>query len=295
MKITLTGATGFIGGHLVKRLAASGHELTILTRHPRGGANPRYIAWDATSVPPPAALDAHAIVHLAGEPVGQRWTGEVKRRIRASRIEGTRAIVGGIAAARNRPKVLVSASAIGIYGSRGDEVLTERSAAGSGFLEDVTMEWERESARANDAGVRVVNPRIGIVLGRGGGALERMLPPFKAGAGGKLGSGHQWMSWIHIDDVAGLIQLALENEELRGALNLTAPNPVTNADFTAELAGALRRPALVPVPVFALKLLFGEMADVLLSSQRVIPQAALDAGYRFVYPELGPALRDLAG
>lgn len=295
MKITLTGATGFIGGHLVKALIARGHELAILTRHPRAGANPRYFAWDAASVPPPEAMDADAIIHLAGEPVAQRWTGEVKRRIRASRIEGTRAVVDGIAAARRKPKVLMSASAIGIYGSRGDEVLTEQSPAGSGFLEDVTIEWERESARANGAGVRVVNPRIGIVLGRGGGALARMLPPFKAGAGGRLGSGHQWMSWIHIDDVTGLILFALENEGLRGALNLTAPNPVTNADFTAALAAALRRPALFPAPVFALKLLFGEMAEVLLSSQRVIPQVALDAGYRFAYPELGPALRDLVG
>jgi uncharacterized protein (TIGR01777 family) len=295
MKITLTGATGFIGGPLVKRLAERGHELTILTRHPRTGANPRHLAWDARSAPPLEAMEADAIVHLAGEPVGQRWTADVKRRIRASRIEGTRAVVEGIAAARSRPKVLVSASAIGIYGSRGDEVLTERSAAGSGFLEDVTVEWERESARANEAGVRVVNPRIGIVLGRDGGALARMLPPFKAGAGGRLGSGHQWMSWIHIDDVAGLILFALENESLRGALNLTSPNPVTNADFTAALSAALRRPALFPVPVFALKLLFGEMAEVLLASQRVIPQAALDAGYHFAYPELGPALRDLVG
>jgi uncharacterized protein len=290
MNITLTGATGFIGRHLTRALRDRGDTLTILTRTPRPGTESRYLAWDAQSAPPPEALEADAIIHLAGESVAQRWTSAVKQRIRSSRIDSTRALVDGILKSRHKPQVLISASAIGIYGDRGDEILTETSAPGSGFLEDVSIAWERESARACDAGVRVVNPRIGIVLGPGGGALEKMLTPFKAGVGGKLASGNQWMSWIHLDDVVGLILFALDHREFAGPVNTTAPNPVTNAEFTRQLAAALRRPAVFPVPEFALRALFGEMAKVLTASQRVIPQAALRSGYDFRYEHLGPAL-----
>lgn len=293
MNITVTGATGFIGRHLVPVLTARGDQVTILSRRAKEGVNPRYLTWDARSAPPVEAMNADAVIHLAGESVAQRWTAQVKQRIRASRVEGTRAVVDGLAAASHRPKVLISASAIGIYGSRGEEVLTERSAAGSGFLEDVSVEWEQESQRSVALGVRVVNPRIGIVLGRDGGAMERMLPPFRAGAGGKLGSGEQWMAWIHIADVVGLLLLALDREDIRGPVNLTAPNPVRNAAFTEQLASTLHRPALFTVPLFALKLLFGEMAQVLISSQRVMPEAATRAGYQFQFPQLGAALDDI--
>ncbi len=288
MRITLTGATGFIGKRLVAALLDRGDDLTILTRTPKAGNNPRYVAWDAAK-----SLEADAVIHLAGESVAQRWTAEVKQRIRASRIETTRALVAALERAPRKPQVLISASAIGIYGSRGDELLTETSKPGSGFLEDVCIEWERESQRAADLGIRVVNPRIGIVLGAGGGALERMLTPFKMGVGGRLGSGEQWMSWIHIADVVGLILFVLDHADLRGPMNATAPNPVRNADFTAELAAALHRPAVLTTPAFALKLAFGEMAAVILASQRVLPRVALDAGYQFQFQDLRPALEDI--
>lgn len=291
MNITLTGATGFIGRHLTRALLDRGDTVTILSRRPQPDASPRYLEWDTRSAPPSEAMEADAIVHLAGESVAQRWNAEVKERIRSSRVDSTRALVNGILEAERKPRVLVSASAVGIYGSRGDEILTEDSTPGAGFLEDVGAAWEGESARAAEAGVRVVNPRIGIVLGADGGALERMLTPFKAGVGGKLGSGSQWMSWIHVDDVVGLILFAIDRPEMRGPMNATAPNPVTNGEFTQELAAVLKRPAVFPVPAFALRLLFGEMADVLLGGQRVVPQAALRAGYRFRYERLSDALR----
>jgi hypothetical protein len=294
MDITLTGATGFIGKRVVETLLRDGHKLTVLSRHPRPGDNPRYIACDLTqSEPPVAALQgARAIIHLAGEPVAQRWTEEVKRRIRSSRIDGTRHLVDAIGKLDRKPEVLISASAIGIYGDRGDEILTESSPTGHGFLEQVAIDWEREAERARQDGVRVVNPRIGIVLGNGG-ALSKMLAPFKAGLGGRIGSGRQWMSWIHIEDIAGLIQFALSQSQISGAMNATAPNPVRNEDFTRTLAAAVHRPAIFPVPSFALKVLFGEMAGVLIGGQRVMPQAATDEGYKFRFPELGPALENL--
>ncbi len=293
MRITLTGATGFIGGHLVQALLSGGHQLSILTRTGRPGSNPRYFEWDNSCLPPAEALQADAIIHLAGESVAQRWTAEVKRQIRSSRVDVTRALVNGIAQAASKPEVLISASAIGIYGPRGDEILTEGSSAGSGFLEDVCIAWERESQRAAELGVRVVNPRLGIVLGPDGGALQKMVPPFRIGVGGRLGSGTQWMSWIHIDDVVGLLQFALERSEVSGPMNVTAPCPVKNADFTRDLASVLKRPAILPVPLFALKLLFGEMSSVLVSSQRVVPQAATKADYDFRYRKIRPALEQI--
>lgn len=295
MNITLTGATGFIGRRVVDRLLSEGHALTILTRRPCAGENPRYFACDlAAGEPPREALDgADAVIHLAGEPVAQRWSEDVKRRIRASRIDGTRHVVGAIGKLERKPAVLISASAIGIYGDRGDEILTEASPPGRDFLAALAMDWEREANRAREYGVRVVTLRIGIVLGRDGGALAKMLPAFRAGAGGRIGSGRQWVSWVHVDDAVSLIVFAISQQNLNGPVNVTAPNPVTNSVFTRALAHALRRPAVIPVPSLALKILFGEMAEVLLGGARVVPQAALQAGYTFRFPELQPALENV--
>lgn len=293
MKITITGATGFIGQWLVNRLLADRHDLTILSRSRDGGTRPRYLTWDsAAGSPPTAALEgADAVIHLAGEPVAQRWTRQAKERIRSSRIDGTHLLVDALAA--NPPKILISASAIGIYGNRGAEILTEASAPGSGFLEDLAVEWEHQASRAAKFGVRVVHIRIGIVLGKRGGALEKMLPVFYLGLGGTLGLGRQWMSWIHVDDLAGIIITALNDETLRGPVNGVSPNPVTNAEFTRTLGRVVHRPALFPVPGFGLKLIFGEMSQVMLGSQRVIPEVAQAAGFRFRYPDLEGALAQI--
>ena len=277
MTISISGASGFIGRHLMKSLAQAGHSLRALSRH----------------APPAESLrEADAIIHLAGEPVAQRWTAAAKQRILDSRVVGTRNLVEALGRLTRRPETLICASAIGYYGSRGDEVLTESSAPGSGFLPEVCVAWEREAQAAEAFGIRVVRVRTGVVLDANGGALVRMLPPFRMGVGGRLGSGRQWMSWIHLEDLAALFQFAVESQ-VRGPLNAVAPNPVTNSDFTRELAHALRRPAVFPVPEFALKMLFGEMADVLLASQRVAPAAAEAAGFRFRFPQLAPALESL--
>jgi uncharacterized protein (TIGR01777 family) len=236
-----------------------------------------------------------AVVHLAGEPVAQRWTRAAKERILTSRAEGTSRLVETLASLVQRPTVLVSASAVGYYGARGDEVLTEQSAPGEGFLSEVCIEWEKAAAKAEDLGIRVVRLRLGVVLGRDGGALAKMLPPFRLGAGGRLGSGDQWMSWIHLDDVVGLIRHAIDSPALSGPVNATAPAPVTNAEFTRVLAAALNRPAVLPVPAFALRLLYGEMSEILLGSQRVMPAAAQSAGFQFRYTDLSRALRNLLG
>jgi uncharacterized protein (TIGR01777 family) len=292
MNIAITGASGFVGRRLLAALSA--HTLTMLTRSPttQAPAGVKVSVWDP--VAQPARLDAaDAVIHLAGEPVAQRWTNAVKSRIRESRVRGTRNLVAGMRQMEQPPAVLVCASAIGYYGSRGDEVLGETSAPGTGFLSEVCVEWEHEADAAAALGVRVVKVRIGIVLEPHGGALARMLPPFRAGLGGPLGSGNQWMSWIHLDDLVELIVHAVENP-LQGVLNGVAPNAATNAEFTRELGRALHRPAIIPVPDFAIKLLFGEMAEMLLlASQRVVPIAALQSGFRFAYPDLGEALRDL--
>jgi uncharacterized protein (TIGR01777 family) len=275
MTISISGASGFIGRHLLKSLATAGHSPRALSRH----ASP---------------AESDVVIHLAGEPVAQRWTAEAKRRIRESRVAGTRNLVEALAALPRRPEALICASAIGYYGSRGDEILTESSAPGSGFLPEVCVAWEREAQAAEAFGMRVVRVRTGIVLDAHGGALVRMLPPFRMGVGGRLGSGQQWMSWIHLEDLAALFQFAVESH-VRGPLNAVAPHAVTNSDFTRELARALRRPAMFPVPEFALRLLFGEMAEVLLASQRVAPAAAEAAGFRFRFPQLAQALEGLLG
>ena len=296
MNIAISGASGFIGRQLLKSLAKAGHSLHVLSRHAGTNlpAGVRISTWDPLKGPPPAESlrEADAIVHLAGEPVAQRWTAQAKRRIRESRVAGTRNLVEALATLTRRPEALICASAIGYYGSRGDEILTESSAPGSGFLPELCVAWETEAQAAEALGIRVVRVRTGLVLDARGGALPRMLPPFRMGVGGRLGSGRQWMSWIHLEDLTALLLFAVENR-FQGPLNAVAPHPVTNADFTRELARALRRPALFPVPEFALRLLFGEMADVLLDSQRVAPAAAEAAGFRFRFPQLPPALAAL--
>jgi hypothetical protein len=273
MNIAITGASGFIGRHLMRSLAQAGHSVCALRRHA-----------------PPAQSDV--VIHLAGEPVAQRWTAEARQRIRESRIAGTRNLVDALGRLPRRPKALICASAIGYYGSRGDEILTESSAPGNGFLPEVCKAWEKEAQAAESFGIRVVRVRTGLVLAAAGGALQRMLPPFRMGVGGRLGSGRQWMSWIHLEDLTAMFLFAVESQ-VRGPLNGVAPQPATNSEFTRELARMLRRPAVFPVPEFALRLLFGEMADVLLASQRVVPAAAQAGGFRFRYPQLAQALEDL--
>jgi uncharacterized protein (TIGR01777 family) len=296
VNITLTGATGLIGRRLLKNFRAAGHELLVLSRHAGTNLPPGVglATWDPMEGPAPEAglRTAEVVVHLAGEPVAQRWNDSVKRRIRESRVQGTRNLVAGLAALRNRPKALICASAVGYYGDRGNETLLESSAPATGFLPEVCVAWEQEAQAAEALGICVVRIRIGIVLDARGGALQQMLPPFRMGVGGKLGDGTQWMSWIHLADLAALFQYVVENP-VTGAFNGVAPNPVTNTDFTRDLAQTLHRPAILPVPTFALKLLFGEMSGVLLSSQRVLPAAAQSAGFTFKFPDLRPALADV--
>ncbi len=296
MTVVITGATGFIGRRLTAALLAGGHSVRALSRR-AGGSLPQNVAafaWDAMKeAPPREALEgADAVVHLAGETVAQRWTPEAKRRIRESRVGGTRRLVEALGALPARPSVFVCASATGIYGSRGGERLTESSPPASGFLAEVVKAWESEADAAASLGIRVVKPRIGVVLAAHGGALARMLTPFRLGLGGTLGWGDQWMSWIHLDDLTALIRFALERP-VSGVLNAVAPNPATNAEFTRTLAAELHRPALFPVPPFALRAAFGEMARVMLDSQRVYPEAALAAGFGFYYPELRRALSNI--
>jgi len=275
MNVAITGASGFVGRALSERLRASGHSVIAVSLR--------------TQPSPEIFAQCQAVVNLAGEPVAQRWTSAARERISSSRIEGTRSLVAALR--QHPPAVLVSASAVGYYGSRGDEILTEDSPPASDFLGQLALGWEREAHVAEQFGVRVVTPRIGVVLGRGGGALAQMLLPFRLGVGGRLGTGEQWMSWIALDDLVSLIEFAIEDAALSVPVNAVAPNPVTNAAFTRELAAALHRPAILPVPAFALKILFGEMSQVLLGGQRVIPRAALRAGFQFRFADLGDALR----
>ena len=296
MKIAITGASGFIGRRLMKLLAARGHRLHVLSRHAGTNlpAGVQLSVWDPLLGPAPedALLDADAVLHLAGEPVAQRWTAAAKQRIRDSRVVGTSHLVAALADCSPRPATLVCASAIGYYGSRGDELLSEDSAPGTGFLADVCVGWEREAAKAEALGMRVTRIRTGVVLDPRGGALKPMLAPFRFGLGGPLGGGRQWMSWIHASDLAELFRFALENPA-PPVLNGVAPGSVTNAEFTRALATALHRPAFLPVPKLALRMLFGEMADMLLASQRVAPVAAEAAGFQFQHPQLAEALGDL--
>ncbi|MCG3159876.1 MAG: Epimerase family protein [Acidobacteria bacterium] len=299
MKILITGATGLIGRAVCRALIDDGHRIAILTRRPSsatGLTNVSAFCWEPEREPPPAeAWDGvDAAIHLAGEPVvAVRWTDERKRRIRDSRVKGTRNLVAGMREASAQPKVFVSSSAVGFYGDRGDEILNESSKPGSGFLSEVCVEWEAEAARAREFGVRVALMRTGVVLSRSGGALEKMLTPFKLGLGGRLGSGRQWFPWIHIDDIVGILRHALMTPAIDGPINASAPGIVINEEFTRELAAALNRPVFLPVPEIALRILMGEMAGAVMSSQRVFPQLALDTGYRFKYANLKPALESL--
>ncbi|MGD0947732.1 MAG: TIGR01777 family oxidoreductase [Candidatus Binatia bacterium] len=338
MRILITGATGFIGSHLVRRLLAGGHTVVALTRNVESARRLLPVrcecrAWDPGSGPQAADLQGvGAVVHLAGEGIlDRRWTSARKQVLLESRVTGTRALVRALAAlpATARPATLLSASAIGYYGDRGDEELDEAAgppaggppgrsplgrsgqvaaaasgfmlvgtrrqapAAGCNFLAEVCEAWEHEAFAAEELGVRVAIIRTGVVLGKDGGALRKMLPLFRLGVGGRLGSGRQWMSWINVGDLVGLFAHAIDHTEVSGVLNGVAPTPVTNAEFTAVLGRALRRPAVLAVPAIVLRLALGEMSTVLLASQRVLPRAAQRLGFEFRYPEIGPALADL--
>ena len=295
MHVVVSGSRGLVGSALVPFLAAGGHRLPRLVRGTP--ANSDETAWNpARGLAEPSCLGGvDAVVHLAGENIAAgRWTPARKAEIRQSRVEGTRSLCESLARLANPPKLLVSASAIGFYGDRGSQTLTEESGPGSGFLPDVCREWEAAVEPASQAGIRVVNLRFGMVLSPAGGALQKMLLPFKLGLGGRIGSGDQFMSWIAIDDAVGAIRHALSAESLRGPVNAVAPTPVTNAEFTRLLARALRRPAFMPVPPFAARLAFGEMADaLLLASARVMPVRLQESGYHFRFPALEDALRYL--
>lgn len=289
MRIGVTGASGFVGQRLVPALRATGHDVVRIGR----GADSD-VQWNplAGTIDAAGCAGIDAFVHLAGANVGERWTPAHRREIRDSRVFGTALISRTAAALAPRPRVLVCASAVGIYGNTGDAELDESSPAGSDLLADVGREWEAAADPARQAGIRTVHLRFGIVLSRSGGALARMLPVFLAGGGGRLASGRQWMSWISMEDAVGAAQFAIGREMLVGAVNAVAPTPVTNAEFTETLARVVRRPALFPVPAFALNLMFGEMAQsTLLASQRVIPRQLLAAGYAFRHATLEPALR----
>ena len=302
MRVTVTGATGRIGMRLVRELRERGDEVTVLSRDPQqahAALGVEAVAWQPATQPAPAGALAgrDGVVHLAGEDVAQRWSTDTKRRLLESRELGTRNLVAGLEAAGPRPSVLVSSSAIGWYGHRGDEVLDESEPAAADFLAQVCAAWEREAAAAEALGVRVVRIRTGVVLDKDGGALAKMLPFFKLGGGGPVAGGEQYMSWIHVDDLVSLYLAALDGGEgWSGPVNATAPAPVTNKAFAKALGRALHRPAVAPVPGFAVRALYGEMADLVVHGQRVVPEKARALGFRFAHPELEEALRSaLAG
>ena len=298
MRLVIAGGTGFIGSALSARLSELGHSLTLLTRSsaPAGSRpNVKWLTWNPGS---PDALEAavngsDGVINLAGTAIARRWTKRHKEAIASSRVQPTRALVQAIGKAGEKPKWLINASAIGYYGPHGNETLSEETGAGSDFLSRVCVAWEREAGKAEDYGLRVVRLRTGIVLGKGGGALAKMALPFKLFLGGPLGDGNQPMSWIHLEDEIGLILFLLDHPEARGAINATAPNPATMSEFCKTLGDVLNRPSWAPVPAFALRLLLGEMADMLLNGQRVLPAAAQKLGYVFQYPTLPEALRSL--
>lgn len=299
MRVLVSGATGLIGGALKARLEARGDEVVTLTRRPERVEGPA-VGWDLEAKRlDEGALDGiEAVIHLAGESIAaERWTAAHKSRVLKSRVQSTVLLAEAIAKATPKPKVFVSASAIGFYGSRGAERLDEEAEVGEGFLADVCLAWETAAQPARNAGVRVVHPRIGIVLSETGGALEKMVLPFRMGMGGKIGSGAQYMPWISLRDVVGILMLGLDDEKIEGPLNATAPEPATNLEFTRALGQALARPTLVPLPGFAAKLALGsEMADqLLLSSTRAVPSKALAHGYAFEDADLLETLKHVTG
>jgi len=297
MKVAATGATGLIGRRLVARLRERGDEVIALSRRASAAGElgvTEVVQWDPLSGPAPGLSGVDAVVHLAGEPVAQRWSAAAKERIRASRVVGTANLVAGLSVAEPRPRVLVSTSAAGYYGDRGDELLDESAAPGprEDFLASVCIGWERAAASAEELGVRVAIVRNGVVLDRAGGALARMLAPFRAGVGGPIAGGRQYMPWIALDDVVAIYTAALDGSDWwAGPVNACAPTPATNGEFTRALGQALHRPAVLPVPAFGLRALFGEMASVLTASQRMVPAQALGRGYEFRFPGLPEALR----
>ena len=293
MDILISGSHGLIGSALTSWLASDGHRVVRLVRPPRVPA-PDEISWDpAAGIIDPAGLEGmDAVIHLAGEGIASgRWTPATKRRICESRVRGTGLLAGALARARRGPRTLICASAIGYYGNRGEEILVEESAPGSGFLADVTRKWEAAAEPARQAGLRVVNLRSGIVLSPAGGALARLLPVFRLGLGGRLGTGRQFMSWITIDDEVGAIGHALQHASMSGPVNLVSPQPVTNREFARTLGRVLRRPAVFPVPAAVLRMALGEVSSEVLGSLRVHPAALLAAGYSFRHPDLETGLR----
>lgn len=296
MKVTATGATGLIGTRIVSELKARGDEVTVLSRDPeraREALGVEALRWDPMQGPAPAEAFAgrDGVVHLAGEPVDQRWNEDSKRRIDASRETGTRNLVEGLRAAQPRPGVLVSASAVGYYGPHGDELVDEATPPAHDFLGEVTQHWEAQARAAEELGMRVVLMRTGIVLDGTGGALKAMLPPFKLGVGGPIAGGRHYIPWIHAADIAGMYIAALDDEHWSGPVNVTAPEPVTNKAFSKALGRALHRPAVAPIPAFAVKALFGEMSEIIVTGMRAVPVRAQQLGYPFRHPELDEALR----
>ena len=297
--ILVSGASGFIGRRLCNALFEKGHDYTALSRAPAAAAATlphakRVEAWrpEAEPVPPSVLSNIRAVVHLVGETVAGKWNAEKKRQVRESRVISTYRLVESLSKAETKPSVLVCASAIGYYGEGGDNEFTEDSPPGDDFLAELCQAWEAEAQKAETAGIRAVQVRIGLVLGKDGGVLQPMLTPFKMGVGGKLGSGKQWMSWVHLDDVIGIILYALENPQISGVLNATAPVPIRNTDFTKTLGRVLKRPTLFRVPTFALKLKLGEFTEFVLMSQRVLPKKTLSSGYEFRHTDLESALRE---
>jgi uncharacterized protein len=297
MRVAVSGATGLIGTRLVAALRERGDEVTVLSRSPeraRARLDAEAVAWDPLGGPAPveALAGRDAVVHLAGEPVAQRWSTGAKERIRSSRERGTANLVTGLRAAREAPRTLVSASAVGWYGPRGDELVDEREPPGDDFLAQVCVAWEREAQAAAELGIRVAVVRTGVVLDASGGALAKMLPPFRAGIGGPVAGGRQWTPWIHVDDLVGIYLAALDGgADWSGPLNGSAPAPATNAELSRALGRVLHRPAILPVPALALRALYGEMAQIVTTGQRAVPSRPLALGYAFHHAELEPALR----
>ena len=301
LRVTITGATGLIGPRLVRALHGRGDEVTVLTRDPDRARSTlgdvQAVRWDLMGEPAPADALAgrDAVIHLAGANVAQRWSESSKRAIRETRVTGTGNLIEGLMAAEPRPATLVSSSAIGYYGAHGEEPLDEDAAPGKDFLAGVCVEWETQARRAQELGMRSVQVRTGVVLDSSGGALGKMLPPFRMGVGGPVAGGRQFISWIHSDDVVGIIIAAVDDQRWSGPVNATAPEPLSNRDFSRVLGRVLHRPALLPVPGFALRLLYGDMAEIVTSGARVMPAKALVLGYTFAQPELEPALSSAIG